>query len=187
MTFSNFVVDARFGPNNDDVTPRSLQMDLPKGQLGAVQNATICTDAQFNGGNCAATSQIGQIAAYGKAVAAGFINIDVNATGGIFRLPETGTEAMRIGIVADDPMAQPIYMTGTMRIREDGSYGIRAFIPEMPNKATADMFGMSVDVDVRGPALEVFYNRDLRHRFDFETGEALSLDDEPVTAGARGV
>jgi hypothetical protein len=35
--------------------------------------------------------------------------------------------------------------------------------------------------------LEVFYNRDLRHRFDFETGAALSQDDEPVPAGARGV
>jgi hypothetical protein len=31
--------------------------------------------------------------------------------------------------------------------------------------------------------LEVFYNRDLRHRFDFESGEPLSLEDEPVAAG----
>ena len=46
---------------------------------------------------------------------------------------------------------------------------------------------MSVDVDLRGPALEVFYNRDLRHRFEFETGAPLSLDEEPVAAAvAKG-
>jgi N utilization substance protein A len=48
----------------------------------------------------------------------------------------------------------------------------------------ADLVGMSVDVDLRGPALEVFYNRDLRHRFDFESGQPLSLEDEPVAAAA---
>jgi hypothetical protein len=48
---------------------------------------------------------------------------------------------------------------------------------------------MSVDVDLAGTALEVFYNRDLRHRFDFESGEPLSLEDEPVAvaAVAKGV
>jgi transcription termination/antitermination protein NusA len=69
-------------------------------------------------------------------------------------------------------------------VRADGTISVRerTFGPLDP-----DLVGMSVDVDVRGPALEVFYNRDLRHRFDFETGDALSLDDEPVTAGARSV
>lgn len=68
-------------------------------------------------------------------------------------------------------------------VRADGTISVRerTFGPLAP-----ELVGMSVDVDVRGPALEVFYNRDLRHRFDFETGEALSLDDEPVPAGARG-
>ena len=53
----------------------------------------------------------------------------------------------------------------------------------------ADLVGMSVDVDIVGPALEVFYNRNLRHRFDVESGEALSLEDEPVAvaAAAEGV
>jgi N utilization substance protein A len=69
-------------------------------------------------------------------------------------------------------------------VRADGTISVRerTFGPLDP-----DLVGMSVDVDVRGPALEVFYNRDLRHRYDFETGEALSLDDEPVAAGARSV
>ncbi len=37
-----------------------------------------------------------------------------------------------------------------------------------------DLVGMSVDVEVRGEALEVYYNRDLRARFDFETGAELA-------------
>lgn len=50
----------------------------------------------------------------------------------------------------------------------------------------ADLIGMSVDVDLRGPTLEVLYNRELRHRYDFETGESLSLEDEPIPVAGRG-
>ena len=35
----------------------------------------------------------------------------------------------------------------------------------------------SVDVDLNGSALEVYYNRELRARFDLESGEVLPLDD----------
>ena len=67
-------------------------------------------------------------------------------------------------------------------VRVDGTISVRdkTFGPLDP-----DLIGMSVDVDMRGPALEVFYNRDLRHRYDFESGEPLSLEeDEPATAAA---
>ncbi len=66
-------------------------------------------------------------------------------------------------------------------VRADGTISVRekTFGPLAP-----DLVGMSVDVDLRGPVLEVFYNRDLRHRFDFETGAPLGLDDEPVGAAA---
>ncbi|HEV2108066.1 MAG TPA: transcription termination factor NusA [Thermomicrobiales bacterium] len=42
-----------------------------------------------------------------------------------------------------------------------------------------DLVGMSVDVELTGGALEVYWNRDLRARFDAETGESLSLDGPP--------
>jgi N utilization substance protein A len=66
-------------------------------------------------------------------------------------------------------------------VRADGTISVRerTFGP-----LDSDLVGMSVDVDLRGPALEVFYNRDLRHRFDFESGETLPLDDEPVAVAA---
>ena len=64
-------------------------------------------------------------------------------------------------------------------VRSDGTIAVR---DREYGPLTSDLVGMSVDVEVVGGALEVFYNRDLRARFDAETGAALSLDgDEPVT------
>nr|MDP9471782.1 hypothetical protein [Chloroflexota bacterium] len=51
---------------------------------------------------------------------------------------------------------------------------------------TADLIGMSVDVDIRDSALEVYYNRELRVRYDVATGEELPLDDIGVPARVAG-
>ncbi len=40
-----------------------------------------------------------------------------------------------------------------------------------------DLIGMSVDVDINGDAIEVFYNRALRARFNVESGDPLPLDE----------
>jgi hypothetical protein len=63
-------------------------------------------------------------------------------------------------------------------VRTDGLISVRGkeFGPLDP-----DLIGMSVDIEVRGPALEVYYNRALRARFSYETGEQLTLDEiEPA-------
>jgi N utilization substance protein A len=59
-------------------------------------------------------------------------------------------------------------------VRQDGMVAVREqeFGP-LPD----DLIGMSVDVDINGEALEVFYNRALRARFNVESGEALVLDE----------
>ena len=41
----------------------------------------------------------------------------------------------------------------------------------------ADLVGMSVDVELRGESVEVYYNREMRARFNIETGEAQPLDE----------
>ncbi len=41
-----------------------------------------------------------------------------------------------------------------------------------------DLIRKSVDVDIRDTALEVYYNRELRMRYEFATGEELPLDDD---------
>jgi transcription termination/antitermination protein NusA len=66
-------------------------------------------------------------------------------------------------------------------VRADGTITVRdkTFGPLEPN-----LVGMSVDVDLRADALEVFYNRELRARFNFESGEPLPLDEDvPAVAG----
>ena len=62
-------------------------------------------------------------------------------------------------------------------VRADGTISVRdrEFGP-----LAAELVGMSVDVDLREDVLEVYYNRDLRHRYAFQTGEALPLDDLPA-------
>ena len=59
-------------------------------------------------------------------------------------------------------------------VRPDGMISVREreFGPLAP-----DLVGMSVDVEVRGDALEVYYNRALRARFANDTGLELPLDD----------
>ncbi|MDQ3780666.1 MAG: transcription termination factor NusA [Chloroflexota bacterium] len=60
-------------------------------------------------------------------------------------------------------------------VRADGTISVRdrEYGPLSP-----DLVGMSVDVEVRDEALEVYYNRALRARFNNQTGEALPLDDD---------
>ena len=62
--------------------------------------------------------------------------------------------------------------------------------PKLALPSEADRRQLTVMfVDLVGSTLEVLYNRDLRHRFDFASGEPLSLEDEPVAvaAAAEGV
>jgi transcription termination/antitermination protein NusA len=60
-------------------------------------------------------------------------------------------------------------------VRPDGLFSLRdrEFGP-LP----ADLIGMSVDVEVVGGLVHVYYNRDLRARFSFETGAELPLYDD---------
>jgi transcription termination/antitermination protein NusA len=59
-------------------------------------------------------------------------------------------------------------------VRQDGTINVREreFGP-LP----IELVGMSVDVEVRGNELDVYYNRELRVRYDFESGKEISLDD----------
>ncbi len=59
-------------------------------------------------------------------------------------------------------------------VRADGMFSVRdrEYGPLDPS-----LVGMSVDVELREKAIEVFYNRDLKARFDPETGDQLELDE----------
>lgn len=66
-------------------------------------------------------------------------------------------------------------------VNEEGMIEVkgRTFGP-LPN----DLVRKSVDVDIRGQALEVYYNRELRKRYEFATGEELPLDEEVPSMAA---
>jgi N utilization substance protein A len=59
-------------------------------------------------------------------------------------------------------------------VRPDGMVAVRE---QEYGPLPDDLVGMSVDVDINGDALEVFYNRALRARFNAESGEPLVLDE----------
>ncbi|MER3437941.1 MAG: transcription termination/antitermination protein NusA [Chloroflexota bacterium] len=67
-------------------------------------------------------------------------------------------------------------------VRADGTISVRerTFGP-LP----ASLIGMSVDVELRGDVLEVYYNRELRARYNFATGKELPLDELPVPPLSR--
>jgi N utilization substance protein A len=60
-------------------------------------------------------------------------------------------------------------------VRGDGTISVREreFGPLSP-----DLVSMSVDVEVDNGVVSVYYDRDLRARFDFETGRELPLTEE---------
>jgi len=70
------------------------------------------------------------------------------------------------------------------QVKPDGTIEVRGktFGPLDPS-----LVNLAVDVDIVGGVLEVFWNRDLRHRFDVESGEELSLDEPASVGGASGL
>ncbi len=128
MAYSNFSLSLSF-PR--DSTPKSLQLDLPKGQLGVLSAASICPLATFEADNCTSASQIGNTTVVVKTTVIG----NITATGAIFRIPTTGSEVGRLGIVVRPPIGDKMFLQGLMRVRDDGSYGIRAIVPDMPKTA----------------------------------------------------
>jgi len=93
-----------------------------------------------------------------------------------------------------DVMAQARASLDAMPVEDFGWMGRRPMLARTPmievkgrsfGPIDASLLNLSIDVDLVDDVVEVYYNRDLRHRFDFETGQELSLDDDtPVAASA---
>ena len=128
MAYSNFSLSVSF-PR--DSTPKSLQLDLPKGQLGVLSAASICPKASFDADSCPTSSQIGSTSVVVKTQILG----NITAPGSIYRIPTEGTEVGRLGIVVRPPIGDKMAIEGLMRVRDDGSYGIRATVPEIAKTA----------------------------------------------------
>ncbi len=143
MAYSNFSLAMSFP---QDSTPKSVTVDLPKGQLGALDNATKCTDANWQSDNCADSSRIGGISTDVTAVAVATLGIPINltATGGMYRLNTVGTEVGRFGLTVASSLSETMYIEGTFRLRNDGSYAIRAEVPNIPKTAKVNFLGLGL-------------------------------------------
>lgn len=116
-------------PSSDDA--RRLTIDLPPGLIGDVHAVPKCTVAQFNGDNCPAASDIGNVASNVTATIL-FIPTPISAPGDVYLLPAQGTEAARMGVVLR-PLSGAlgkVFLTAPVRLRSD--YGLRATIDNLP-------------------------------------------------------
>ncbi|MDO9355910.1 MAG: hypothetical protein Q7T55_19590 [Solirubrobacteraceae bacterium] len=131
--FSDFALTANFP---GDSTPKSLAINLPTGQLGALSSIATCPIAQFNADACATATKIGSTAVVANS---SLLGIDINASGDVVLIPTTGTEIGRIGIIVRPSIGEKMFIQGTLRTRDD--YGIVAAVPTLPNEATLSILG----------------------------------------------
>jgi N utilization substance protein A len=69
-------------------------------------------------------------------------------------------------------------------VRQDGTISFRE---REYGPLPADLVNMQIDVEQRGDAVEIYYNRALRARYDAETGAELPLDEVAPVEGAAEV
>lgn len=67
-------------------------------------------------------------------------------------------------------------------VRADGTFSLRdrEFGP-----LESELVGMSVDIEAIGGVLHVYYSRELRARYDIESGQELPLYDDAAVSGAE--
>ncbi|MBJ7521177.1 MAG: hypothetical protein JHC84_15865 [Solirubrobacteraceae bacterium] len=156
---SNVTVSANMSSGDPDV----MTYDLPAGVMADLDNAPTCADTASafqaltsNPNACPAASRIGTISAgtVASLAALSIIDLNVGASGDIYRLPATSSdEVMKLGIVLRPASASVLFITintapmllrGSVTLR-DASGGaqnqaaLRARIPNMPNSGSSNM------------------------------------------------
>ncbi len=119
--YSDFTLNVAFP---QDSTPRHIAIDLPKGQLGVLSAATECAAADLQADRCPDSSRVGGVSVVARTTVIG----DITAPGSVYRIPSRGTEVGRVGVVARPPIGDKMVLQGTLRLRDDQSYGIRVSV-----------------------------------------------------------
>ncbi len=127
--FSDFTLSVAFP---QDSTPKTIAIDLPQGQLGVLSAATECAAADLQADRCPDSARIGGVSVVARTTIIG----DITAPGSVYRIPSTGTEVGRVGVVARPPIGDKMILQGTLRLRDDQSYGIRVSVQDVPKVAT---------------------------------------------------
>jgi N utilization substance protein A len=104
-------------------------------------------------------------------------------------LMEAGVDVIRQARAAVDAAPNDLGMWQGRQPRLVNSEGMIDVRGRLYGPLDPSLIKMSVDVDIIGDAIEVLYNRELRARFDVESGGALPLDDDaafaPASAGSN--
>ena len=106
--------------------------------------------------------------------------IDIKDTEALFESDDVLRQAR--AAAADSPIDLSWIGRQPRLVRDDATIDVQGvtFGP-----LSDDLVGMSVDVEKVGNDVEVFYNRELRARYNGSTGEELPLDGEPSVAPAQ--
>jgi hypothetical protein len=109
---------------------RDLDVNLPPGLLGNPNNATRCTQAQFESDSCPASSKVGtQIVNISVGVVGPF-----DVSGEVFNLVPDHAEPAQLGIRIDSPPpAPPTHLKSDVTVRPSDS-GLTSSIRNIPNE-----------------------------------------------------
>lgn len=163
--------DVTVSANMSGGDPDTMTYDLPAGVMADLDSAATCADTAqafqkltSDANACPAASRIGTISASTVASlsALSIIDLNVGATGDIYRLPTTaGDEVMKLGIVLRPASATVLFITintapmlirGSVTLRDasgggDDQAALRARIPNMPNTGSSNMGGVEFTVN----------------------------------------
>lgn len=107
--------------------------------------------------------------------------IDIKDTEALFDGPNDLLRQARAA-VAESPIEMAWIGRQPRLVKDDATIDVQGqFFGPLPD----DLIGMSVDVERVGDEIEVFYNRELRARYDGASGDELPLDSEPSPAEAN--
>ncbi len=128
-TFGDFTIEVNFP---GDSTAEAMTIDLAAGNLAVLQALTPCARSEVQADRCGAASQLGTVSAVVKAPILG----NITAPGSIYVIPAEGSEIGGLGVVVRPPIGDKLAMFGTIRLRTDGDYGVRAQLNGLPDEAT---------------------------------------------------
>jgi hypothetical protein len=135
-------VSIHIGISEPDADIKDLTIHLPPGLVGDPTGPLQCTQAQFNGDNCPAASQVGTTSSAVDVVLLDpLLVVPLTVNGSVYNMvPQTG-EPARFGIVLRPPLSDllpavlpKIFLQSPARLRP-GDFGLDSVLEDLPNTA----------------------------------------------------
>jgi hypothetical protein len=126
---------------------KGFVIHLPPGEVGAVTATPLCTQAQFAGKACPATTQVGTTTTHATAL----LGVAVDVPGKLYNLAPVGKEPARLGIRLTPAVGDEILLQSIVTVRPDG--GLDSSTDGLPRtSALGDIDVTAVDITLFGQA-----------------------------------